>query len=78
MRTKVTECITSSGLEPKRMGFALLQIVISNCSQDNHEELCKFHSRVSEYFYDEYRKICYYKVIGQIVVILKNFKGSFM
>ena len=42
MRIDFTEGITSSGLDYKLMVLLLLQIILSNCSQEHHEEPCKF------------------------------------
>ena len=42
-----------------------LQIILSNCSQNYHEESGKFQLRVSEYFDGEYWNICPYQVTDQ-------------
>ena len=45
--------------------FLFLRITLSNCSQNYHEEPCKFQLRISEYFHGEYKKICPYQIIDQ-------------
>ena len=65
MRIEFAEGITSSDLDRKLVVFSLLQIILSDCSQKNHEEPCKFQLRVSGYFDGEYRKICPWQVIDE-------------
>ena len=65
MRTEFTEGIASSALITSLWYFLFLQIILSNCSQNYHEEPCKFQLRVPGYFDVAYRKICPYQVIDQ-------------
>ena len=47
--------------------FIFLKICLSNCSQNNYDEYCKFQLRFSEYFGGKYRTICPFQVIGQMM-----------